>query len=341
MIQVESLFTVRRFLLIPLIAFTVGWLLSCNSSDIEEAIDLAQGVPRKDIERGYLAINSFANQSEFGTPEQQFAEIGNQLGITRVRLLFAWNDQVQPSANSRPDFSFYDFILSGLPANFRAIVVLTDTPGWVASTPNPRQSFAQQWVRRVVNRYGADPRIEGFQIWNEPNDANNPANVRLDLVGRPDNYVEMLASSANQVKDGPGGKLVILAATTAINQNYPASLDYNRGMRDAGAQEFVDVWAIHYYGSQYENVVRSGGIRDFLGGIGRPIWVTETGDQGINNQLKYGETTWPFLIDNIAGLERIYIYQFAETTPADSTYGLRNPTSGLELSDLYIWLRDG
>ena len=38
--------------------------------------------------------------------------------------------------------------------------------------------------------------------------------------------------------------LLYLGATTAINQNYSGTLDYNRGMRDAGAADIVDVWAV-------------------------------------------------------------------------------------------------
>jgi hypothetical protein len=111
-------------------------------------------------------------------------------------------------------------------------------------------------------------------------------------------------------------------------------------MRDAGAQVFLDRWAVHYYGRQFENVRRDGGVSDFLNGLSTPIWVTESGAQGVNEQLKYGEEVWPFLREEIPSIERIYIYQFAEATPADVTYGLRNLTPGLELSDLYISFRD-
>jgi Cellulase (glycosyl hydrolase family 5) len=312
--------------------------LSCNSSDVKNAVDLADGVPRKDIDRGYLAINAFANDSQFGTPSEQFTQVRDQLGITRVRLLFAWNNQVQPTRVSEPDYGFYDFILSSLPQNMQAIVVLTDVPTWVSELPNPRQAFATEWVRKVVNRYGGDSRIEGFQIWNEPNDLNNVNNTRVGVVGQPANYVELLAASANEVKDGPGSKLVISASTTAINQNYPDSLDYYKDIRDAGAEQFVDVWGVHYYGTQYENVLRNGGVKDFLNALQKPIWVTESGETGFNKQLEYAETAWPFLIDNIEGLQRIYIYQYAENSAAANTYGLRNPDQANSVSDLYIFL---
>ncbi|MBN8549494.1 MAG: hypothetical protein J0M12_09280, partial [Deltaproteobacteria bacterium] len=116
------------------------------------------------------------------------------------------------------------------------------------------------------------------------------------------------------------------------------TLDYNRAMRDAGAQAFTDRWAIHYYGKQFENLER--GVKDFLNGLNVAVWVTESGAQGVNSQLAYGEQVWPFLFDKIARLERIYQYQFTEATPSDVTYGMKNLDPNFPVSDLYIFLRD-
>ncbi len=179
----------------------------------------------------------------------------------------------------------------------------------------------------------------GFQIWNEPNQ-DNQANRNLGFNESAPNYVELLKQSYSVVQSAAPTKLVVTAATTAINQNYPSSLNYNRAMRDAGAQDYSDVWAIHYYGKQYENLIRSGGVRDFANGLSKPIWVTESGAQGVNKQLAYGEEVWPYLQEKIPGIQRIYQYQFTEATPPDSTYGLRNLSSNAALSDLYVWLRD-
>jgi hypothetical protein len=132
----------------------------------------------------------------------------------------------------------------------------------------------------------------------------------------------------------------VTAATTAINQNFPGSLDYNRAMRDAGAQQHADIWGINYYGKQYENLVRPGGVRDFANGLSLPIWVTESGAQGVNTQLAYGEEVWPYLTEQISKIQRIYAYQFTEDSSPDVTYGLRNLSSDRPVSDLYVWLRD-
>ena len=68
--------------------------------------------------------------------------------------------------------------------------------------------------------------------------------------------------------------------------------------------------------------------------------VTESGRRGFNNQLAYGERTWPFLRKELGNIDRIFQYRFTDPQDSDKTEGLRNLTPGEELSDLYIHLRD-
>jgi O-glycosyl hydrolase len=186
----------------------------------------------------------------------------------------------------------------------------------------------------VVERYGNNGRVVGFQVWNEPNQANQ-ANSNLGLIDNAAAYVELLKMGHHVIRATAPTKLIVSAATTSINQNYPGSLDYNRAMRDAGAQEYMDIWAIHYYGKQYENLVRPDGVRDFVNGLSKPIWVTESGAQGVSQQLAYGEEVWPYLKEKIPSIERIY-----QASSPDSSYGLRNLSGDQPVSDLYVWLRD-
>jgi len=327
-----------------LAALCISLAVGCNSNDVEEAIDVADGVPRKTIPEDRLGVNAFVNDGRFGSPKEQFGDI-RRLGIRWARVLFSWNNAVQSSPSKSPFFGFYDDILNGVPEDMKVLVILTGVPSWVNNSANwvggsARSTFVEQWVRPVVERYKNDPRVEGFQIWNEPNMVENSMNTVLRVADNPANYVEMLAMAHNVIKDIAPDKLVVSAATTAINQNYPASLNYNRSMRDAGAQNFLDVWGVHYYGKQFENVVRDDGVRDFLQGISSRIWVTESGERGVSSQLAYGEQVWPFLLDKVSDIERIYIYQYTEDADPTSTYGLRNSSSSAPLSDLYVWLRD-
>lgn len=333
---------VRLKILLPALVFAI---VACSSSDVKDAIDLADGVPRKEIDASRLGVNAFVNDGRFGTPATQFREVRDTLGLRWVRVLFNWDDNVQPTPGSSLNLSFYDDIVAALPDGVAAIVVLTGTPSWMADPANwrggnPRRTFVESFVEPVVRRYGRAGRIEGFQIWNEPNMASNRSNAVLSLDQSAENYVELLMMASNVVRAEAPGKLVVSAATTAINQNYPETLNYNRRMRDAGLQSVADVYAVHYYGRQFENVLQDGGVADYLNGLDRAIWVTESGAQGVNEQLAYGEQVWPFLQDEIPGIQRIYVYQFTEASDPGTTYGLRNLSPELPVSDLYIFLRD-
>lgn len=329
--------------LLRLITFvSVCGVIGCSSSDVDDIVDAIQDPPRRQIDYSKLGLNAFANDSRFGSIRAQFREVRDTLGVRHVRVLFAWEDRVQSGPGAAINFGFYDEILAAIPADTDVLVVLAHLPSWMSNGANwvegsPRTSFVELWVRRVVQRYANNPRIIGFQIWNEPNAVQESSNVLLNVDANASNYVEMLARAYSAIKDIAPGKLVVSAATTAINQNYPDTIRYNRDLRSAGIEQFVDVFAVHYYGQQYENVVRNGGVQDFLGSIGRPVWLTESGQQGLDRQLEYVERTWSFLTEKIPNIERIYYYQHTEATPSDITYGLRN----LErLSDLFVHLRD-
>ncbi len=319
--------------------------LGCNSSTIDDLQEITEDVPRRSIDTSRLGVNAFVNDGRFGSIGTQFSEVKNVLRLNFVRVLFNWDDNVQPSPNANPNFSFYDDIINGLAPGLDALIVVTGVPSWMADSSdwvngNPRTTFVDRWVAKVAERYGSHPQVIGLEVWNEPNMTSNSQNVLMGLAASAENCVELLTLANNTIRTFAPSKLIIGSATTAINQNFSETLDYNRSLQAAGAENFVDVWGVHYYGKQYENLVRDDGVADFLNSLSKPVWVTESGAQGVNSQLAYGEEVWPYLIEKVPGIARIYVYQFTEATPADVTYGLRNLTEGLLVSDLYVHLRD-
>ena len=321
------------------------FLASCSSSEVEDVLDIIEGIDRKPIDTSRMGVNAFVNDERFGSMRDQFLEVRDTLGLSYVRILFLWDNGVQPTPGSSPFWGFYDDIVAALPRGMRAFIVTNGLPSWMADPANwidnnPRKTFAELWIRKLARRYGADNKIIGFQVWNEPNIERDPDNVTLDVLTNPENYVEMLGFSHAIIKEEAPSKFVLNASTTSINQNFPDTLNYNKAMRDAGAESFVDIWAIHYYGRQYERVVVDDGVADFLNGLSAPIWISESGNQGVDQQLAYVEEAWPFLREKIPGIDMIFYYQFTEATPSASTYGLKNLTAGQETSDLYQFLAD-
>ncbi|MCB0319212.1 MAG: cellulase family glycosylhydrolase, partial [Bdellovibrionales bacterium] len=316
----------KRLLFVLLIVF----FNACSSSEVKEALDIADGVERKTIDVSRLGVNSFANDGRFGSISSQFRTVRDTLGLKYIRVLFNWGDAIQASPGSQPNFSFYDDISASIPNGVSALVVLTGLPSWMSSSSNwidgdPRKTFVELWVRKVINRYSSNPRIIGFQIWNEPNQSRNENEV-LDVRDSPENYVEMLAMAHNVIKEKDESKLVLNASTTAIAQEFPSTLDYNIAMAQAGVLQFVDIFAFHYYGRLFERIFD---VRKFLNSLEATLWITESGIQGVNNQLAYGEQVWPFLRENINNLDLIFIYQHTEATSPESTFGLENLNSEL------------
>ncbi len=338
----------------PTISFLLGISLMCGGVECRalpsEEPPVLEGLedvftPKKSVPYNLLGLNAFVNDPRFGSIRNQFREVKDTLRLRRVRVLFAWNDQIQPTPNSEPFFGFYDEIVRSLPVGVEALAVLTGVPSWMNDSKNwikgdPRETFVELWVKRVVSRYKRRGRLAGYQIWNEPNNSDFAENVTLSVLTEPRNYVDLLARSHAVIKGIAPGKQVINAATTAIAQNYPDTLNYNRALIDAGILSFSDVYAVHFYGKNIERVLLPGGVADFLNGLGRDIWITESGKQGVHNQLEYAQRVFPFLKSMIPKIRRIYWYQGTEDTPAASTYGLRNLTPGAFVSDLYVHLRD-
>lgn len=318
---------------------------ACGARDkIEDAVDVVN-VDRKPINYSKVGVNAFGNDARFGTTSQQYREVRDTLGVRFVRVLVGWDNGAQSSPDATPNFGLYDEIFASMPAGVEVLAVLTHIPSWMENSANwsegdPRKTFVDKWIRPFVSRYANSEHLRAIQVWNEPNASDNGENSVLDIQASPSNYVNMLRYAKSVINSLAPGIKVVNAATTSINQNFPSSLEYNEAMRDAGVLSLVDIFAIHYYGKQFERVVVDDGVADFLNGLGKEIWVTESGAQGVNNQLAYVEEAWPFLEEKVSSISRFYYYQFTESTAADTTYGLRNLSAESPVSDLYVKLRD-
>lgn len=321
-------------------------LLITSCSDAGDLLNIALDPPkRKPIDRSLVAVNNFFVDSVFGTKNQQYNDITNNLGIKRIRVLFAWTDDVQPTPGSAPNYSFYDDIVSNAPADAELLVVVTHAPSWMTNSANwidgsARKTWIESWFKPTVARYKDTAVIKAFEIFNEPDLITLPGDAALELT-TPSNYFEILQNGYTSGKRIAPNKQFIMAATTSIQRDFPNVLRYNKELKNLGAESFTDFWNVHYYATSYESVVTSSGVGDFLNGLSKQVWVTESGEKGPNNQLAYVETTWPFLKEEIPSIQRFYYYQYGETGPLQTNFGLRTTDPSFPVSDFYIFLRDG
>ena len=324
-------------------ALFVTFLVLCYASVLAEEPQAITLLPEKDLQRETLGINAFGNLPQFGTPSMQFDEIKQVLGLQHYRLLFAWSNEVQGSPGTRPDFSFYDDLIKSLPRGTRAIIVIANLPDWMHQQSNwkrgdPVFTLYRRWIRKVIVRYRRKRKIIGFQIWNEPNDDGNSENFTLNFVDNPEQYIQLVKRTQRLMSRRAKKKTLIGAATTSILQNFPETLEYNQALHQQGLEQYIDSWGIHVYGSSHERFYL--GVLDFLQSLTKPILVTETGRQGIFEQTEYLRRLLPFLSEEVPGIQRFYIYRFAEPSDPDTTFGLKNPSTSFPVSDLYIHLRD-
>ncbi len=325
--------------------FLIALITGCGSAgDITDLTDIVVDPPtRKEIDRSKVGVqNFFTNQDSFGSVAAQYQDIRGNLGIRFVRVLVPWIDALHGSPNSSYNFDQSDAILRSIPPGVDVLVTLAHTPSWFTDSSrwvngNPRQAWVDRFLRPVVEHYANTPGIIGWEVFNEPDAVTIGSDGVLGLTN-PQNYLELLRLSHAAIKSIDPNKLVVMAATRSIQQDWPLSFQYNEALRDGGALNFTDVWNIHYYGKQYEKVVVRDGVADFLNGLGKIVWVTESGIQGANNQLAYAQEVWPFLTDKIPAVQRIYYYTYSSTGAAASSFGMRNTDPVFPVSDLYVHL---
>ncbi len=306
------------------------------SGSAEDLGDLIFGNNGK-IPRQALSIQNEFVQNPKGGPGDQGNDIRNTLKIRHVRTTFFFDEGFLSSERAQPNFSRFDAILAAIPPDTDLLPILAYAPGFLANRPDWKDVFINRYVIPVLDRYGRDGRIAGWEIWNEPDGFCNgrvaPPGV-LDCSAN--DYVDLVSRVAPVIRARSDARIVG-AATTSINQSFPDHFDFNEDMVALGILNFIDVYNFHWYGLQLEKL-SFGGIADFLNDTGKLVFCTESGDQGSMRQLEHAQNVFPVLKDQVDRLERIYIFTYFDDQPPASAFGLV-ANDGTE-SDLYQFLRD-
>ena len=327
---------IRTSVAAPLLIGALGLAGGCGLiGQAEDLGDLLFGNGGK-IPRDSLGVqNEFVNTPK-GDPLAQGNDIRQTLNIRHIRSSFFFDENYLRSEGASPDFSRFDTILAATPPDTDLLPILAYAPSWLANRSDWKQVFISRYVIPVLNRYGNDGRIAGWEIWNEPDGfCNGRVAPRGVLDCSPGDYVDLVSRVAPEIRRRSGAP-VVSAATTSINQSFPQHLDFNKAMVSAGLLPLIDVYNFHWYGAQLEKLT-FGGIADFLNGTGKRVWDTESGEQGSTRQLDNAQTVFPDLKDKIHRLERIYIFTYFDGVGPSNTFGLV-ASDGIE-SDLYQFLR--
>jgi hypothetical protein len=313
-------------------------LCACDNlhGDVGDLGDLIFGGGGK-IPREKLGVQNEFVGTPKGDPAAQGADIRNTIDLRHIRSSFFFDEGFLPSEGASPNFSRFDAIVASIPPDVDLLPIFAYAPGWLAHRADWKDVFINRYVIPVLDRYGNDGRIAGWEIWNEP-DAFCNGNVAPPgvLDCSPGDYVDLVSRVAPVIRARSGAQ-VVAAATTSINQSFPNNFDFNKDLVGAGLLDLVDVFNFHWYGSQLEKLT-FGGIADFLNGTGKPVWCTESGERGSTQQLGHASEVFPAFDDKVKQLERIYIFTYFDGLGPENTYGLV-ASNGIE-SDLYQLLRD-
>jgi hypothetical protein len=312
-------------------------LAACGlHGDVEDLGDLIFGNGGK-IPRDKLGVQNEFVSNPKGDSAAQGNDIRSTLKLRHVRSSFFFDEGFLPSEGAAANFDRFDAIVASIPPNTDLLAVLAYAPQWLANRADWKDVFIDRYVTPVLDRYGNDGRIAGWEIWNEPDAFCNghvaPAGV-LDCSAA--DYVDLVRRVAPVIRARSHAP-VVGAATTSINQSYPRHLDDNRDLVGAGLLDLIDVYNFHWYGEQLEKLT-FGGIADFLNGTGKRVWCTESGERGATNQLAHANDVFPALDEEVKRLERIYIFTYFDGEGPATTFGLV-ASDGTE-SDLYQFLRD-
>ena len=292
---------------------------------------------QKDINIDKMGLNAFYNDPAFGTMREQSKEIREVLGIRSVRILFHWDEHIQKAEHMPINWSFIQDVVDAIPEGMDALMVVNGVPKWLEEYPGNKKQAFYDMFKRVCYKFKDNPKIVGYQVWNEPNIPEAEKNEVMGWKNDPAEYVQLVKKCYEISKEIDKNKAIVSAATTSINQNYPKTLEYNKKMVENGILDVIDCYGLHWYGESFELLHRPNGILEFLKSFKKQIWMTESGEEGLGKQKKYVRRAWPYLRKLLSHrLHRIYYYIYY-----GGDFGLKQKDGEeIRVSDLLVYLQE-
>jgi polysaccharide biosynthesis protein PslG len=257
-----------------------------------------------------FGVNTFLEQEAELAKRELAVRMAADAGFRWLRQEFPWED-IEIHAKDdfedrrhepyRSAWEKYDHIVDLAERyNLELIVRLSNPPSWSRAAGNEAGTYAPPddyqdfagFAAAVAQRYQG--RVRYYQIWNEPNIFPEWGNYPIN----PEEYVELLKSSATAIRAADPNAVIIagaLAATInlapddAPGGNSLNDLIFLQRMYNAGAAPYFDVVAVQAYGlwsgptdrrmhPRVLNVSHHLFIRDLMvknGDAHKAIWISE------------------------------------------------------------------
>lgn len=211
------------------------------------------------------------------------ARLAAEAGFKTVRVDLFW---ATVERNGKFDFAVFDTVLKRLEKNgLKALFILNyghvDHGGGAPVSDEDRAAFLE--YAKQATRFAAGRNVEGFEIWNEPDNATYWAN------GDVGSYAQLLSSTRAAIKAIDPTRVVLNGGPSWFNFPYILNL------AATGSLDQIDAFAIHGYRGKtnspegfaadlrrLQHLLQSKGIK-------QPIWTTEWGTSSAGlNAAAYG-----------------------------------------------------
>ena len=284
------------------------------------------------------AVTSIFSHVDLGLSAQRWPEYfrrAAEAGVKQTRNPIFWH-LIQPFGPDEFDWTAYDYYFDLLTQNHLDILgTLIDIPNWAKTNPNcsseiygfntcePKTSYWQNFVRKVVERYGCGSggkcQIKEWEIWNEPNLDGFWENAKT-ATGRQ-KYANLLASAYNIIKVVDPNAKVVMAGLSQGDQANPGFKEYGYLDQLLYLQvdgnpmgNYFDVFNIHTYTNPTDAGIMVEDAKKVISKHGlqtKPLYVTEFNDEYWNNPTTEHAASLltPFYEKFLSkGVAKIYLY---------------------------------
>lgn len=301
-------------------------------------------IPTKQVMGLSLPTLHLMTESKVASKYSTLVDAARDLRPGFVRVYLSWKD-VEAVEGERNWFWYDEHLLSVTRIGANILLIIDRSPFWAARTPgepiySDKINSYLSFVRELVQRYSKPPwNIHYYEICNEP-DNSSPAvwESGISCWGNYGvEYAHLLASVYPVIKQTDPQSVVLMGGVAyedfaAFKRSFVTSVKF------AGGYNYVDGYNFHFYpefSSFWEHLVpKVKGINAKIlywkrvVGSNKPLWITETGKQGIIGDEKSLQGQADYLklaytsVFNALGKQADYLFWFALNTSIEANYGL-------------------